>query len=138
MDGDPAKATAAVRAGLVDKKPDVRAAAARALLELGPIPEDLPALARLLKDRDEAVREAAVRSLGKLGPAAKETVPQLVKLLTNDGLSQVRIAAAVALGEIGPDALSAVAKLQQAVRDDRVVEPAAKKALEKLGIRDKK
>jgi HEAT repeat protein len=138
MDGDPAKAAAAARAGLVEKKPDVRSAALRALLELGPVPEDLPALVRLLRDRDEAIREAAVHCLGKLGPAAKETVPQLVKLLTNDGVGEVRIAAAVALGEIGPGALSAVAKLQQAVRDDRVVEPAARKTLEKLGFQTKK
>ena len=123
---------------MIDKKPDLRAAAARALVELGPVPDDLPALLKLIKDRDDATREAAVRCLGKLGPAAKEAVPRLVKLLIEDGVGEVRIAAATALGDIGPAALPAVPKLRQAMRDDRAVEPAARKALEKMGIQEKK
>jgi hypothetical protein len=51
---------------------------------------------------------------------------------------EVRIAAASALGEIGPSALSAVPRLRQAIRDDRAVESAARKALEKLGLSEKK
>jgi HEAT repeat protein len=138
MDGDPAKAAFAVRAGLIDKKPDLRAAAARVLVELGPEPDDLHALLKLIRDRDDATREAAVRCLGRLGPAAKEAVPRLVKLLIDDGVGDVRIAAATALGDIGPAALTAVPKLRQAIRDDRAVESAARKALEKLGIQEKK
>jgi len=138
MDGDPARATSAVRAGLADKKPDLRAAAVRALLELGPGTDDLPTLLKLLKDRDDATREAAARCLGRLGPAAKEAVPRLVKLLGDDGVSDVRVAAAAALGDIGPAALTAVPKLQRAVRDDRVIESTARRSLEKLGIPVKK
>jgi HEAT repeat protein len=138
MDGDPAKAASAVRAGLIDKKPDLRAAAVRVLVELGPAPHDLPALLTLIRDRDDATREAAVRCLGKLGPTAKEAMPRLVKLLIDDGVGDVRIAAATALGDIGPAALTAVPKLRQAIRDDRAVESAARKALEKLGVSDKK
>jgi hypothetical protein len=50
----------------------------------------------------------------------------------------VRAAAAAALGDIGPAAQSAIPKLRQAVRDDRVVEPAARKALENLGVKEKR
>ena len=42
------------------------------------------------------------------------------------------------LGDIGPAAQAAVPKLQQAIREDRVVEPAARKALEKLGVKEKR
>ena len=40
MDGDATKAASAIRAGLADKKPDLRAAAVGALLDIGPKPED--------------------------------------------------------------------------------------------------
>ena len=139
MDGDATKAAATVRAGLTDKKPDVRAAAVGALLGVGPKPEDLPALLKLLKERGGETREAAVQCLGRLGPAAKEAVPQLTKLLIDDVIGDVRSAAATALGDIGPAALPAVQKLQEAARNDHAAaEPAAKKALEKLGVKEKR
>lgn len=138
MDSDATKAATAIRAGLSDKKPDLRAAAVGALLDNGPKPEDLPTLMKLLKDRDATSREAAIKCLGRLGPAAKELVPILGKMLVNDMSAPVRIAAANALGEIGPTARLAVPQLKAAVRDDRPVEPAARKALEKLGVREKK
>jgi HEAT repeat protein len=138
MDGDAAKAAAAVRAGLADKKPDVRAAAVGALVDLGPKPGDLPALTKLLKDRDEVTREAAVRCLGRLGTGAKELIPVLGKMLASDLSPPVRIAAATALGEIGPAARSAIPALKKAVNNDTAVAPAARKALEKLGVREKK
>ena len=74
---------------------------------------DLPALTKLLKDRDETTREAAVRCLGRLGPAARERVPVLGKMLANDMSAPVRIAAAIALGEIGPTARSAIPRLSR-------------------------
>jgi HEAT repeat protein len=138
IDGSPDKAALAVRTALLDKKLDLRATAVRILVEIGPEVVDLPALQKLIQDRNEATREAAARCLGKLGPAAREAVPRLVRLLFDDGVVEVRIAAATALGDIGPSALSAVPKLRQAIRDDRAVEPAARKALEKLGLPEKK
>ena len=60
------------------------------------------------------------------------------KLLIDDVVGEVRVAAAIALGEIGPAAQATVPKLQQAIRDDRVVEPAARKALEKMGMQEKR
>jgi HEAT repeat protein len=137
VDGDRAKAAVAVRAGLADKKADVRAAAAEALVGLGPTTDDLPAIRKLLKDGNSDTRQAAARCAGKLGPAAKEAVPQLVKLL-DDMVGPVRVAAADALGDIGPPALPAVEKLKEALRNDQTAAAAARKALEKLGVRDKK
>ena len=72
MDGDPAKAVSAVRAGLIDKKPNLLAAAARALVELGPAQEDLPALLKLIMDRDDATREAAVRAWASSAPPRRK------------------------------------------------------------------
>jgi HEAT repeat protein len=138
MDGDRAQAAAAVRAALADKKPPLRSAAVRALLDIGPKADDLPLLVKVLQDRDSETREAAVKCLGRLGPAAKDAVPRLTKLLTDDMAGDVRSAAAAALGDIGPAALAAVPKLKTVVRDDRAAEPAARKALEKLGVREKK
>jgi HEAT repeat protein len=137
MDGETAKAATIVHAGLTDNKADLRASAASALIRLGPKPDDFPALMRLLNDRDGSTREAAAKCLGRLGPVAKEAVLRLTKLLTDDATSDVRIAAATALGDIGPAALAAIPKLKQAARTDRVVEPAARKALEKLGVKDR-
>jgi len=138
MDGDLAGSAAVVRAGLTDKKADLRAAAVRALLDIGPKKEDLPALLKLVRDRDGTTREAAVLCLGKLGSVAVDGLPHFVKLLTEDAVAEVRIAAATALGEIGPAAQSAIPKLRQAVRDDRIAESAARKALEKLGEKEKR
>ncbi len=138
MDGDKVKAAGAVRAGLIDKSADVRAAAAEALLGLGPTSDDLPALLKLLRDQGAETREAAARCLGRLGPAAKDAVPQLTKLLSDDISGEVRLAAAEALGDLGPAALPAVEKLKEARRNDPVAAAAARKALEKLGVQEKR
>jgi HEAT repeat protein len=138
IDGDTAKSAAVVRAGLTDKKPDVRGAAVGALVGIGPRPEDLPALLKLLKENNGETREAAVKCLGRLGPAAKEAVPQLTKFLIDDVIGEVRSACATALGDIGPAALASVPKLQEAARNDPPAAPAARKALEKLGVKERK
>jgi HEAT repeat protein len=137
MDGDRAKAAAAVRAGLSDKKADVRVAAATALVAIGPTADDLPALLKLLKDRGSDAREAAARCIGRLGPAAKDAVSQLTRLL-DDPSGEVRSAAAEALGDLGPSALSAVEKLRETRRNDPTAESAARKALEKLGVTEER
>ena len=136
MDGDVAKAAATVRAGLADKKPDVRGAAVGALVGIGPKPEDLPALLKLLKERNGETREAAVQCLGRLGPAAKEAVPQLMKLLIDDVIGDVRAPRDAPATSARRAAGSP--KLQEAARNDPAAEPAAKKALEKLGVKEKR
>jgi HEAT repeat protein len=141
MDENTNKAAADIRAGLGNKNLQVRSAAAESLLLIGPAQSDLPALTRLGKDASATTRCAVAKCLGRLGPAAKDAVPVLIKLLdAQEG--DVRIAAADALGEIGPAALPAVTKLKEvrgtAMFSDPAAAPAARKALEKLGIKDKK
>lgn len=141
MDGNVGKAAADVRAGLTDRNSQVRAAAAGSLGAVGPAASDLPALLRLLKDVGGPTREAAAVCVGRLGAAAKEAVPQLVRLL-DDREGEVRAAAAAALGEMGPAAMPAVEKLKQLRGDGRFGDPqagpAARKALEKLGVQEKR
>ena len=75
MDGDTAKAASRGSPDLTDKKPDVRAAAAGALLSVGPKPDDIPVLLKLLSERGAETREAAARCLGKLGSGREGSRP---------------------------------------------------------------
>lgn len=136
MDGNITKAAPAIRAALTDRLYPARAAGAETLLLIGPATSDLPVLIKLLKDSDPNTREGATRCIAFLGPKAKEVVPQL-QLLLNDNFSEVRIAAAEALGEMGTAGLPAVEKLK-ALKRDPLAESAARKALEKLGVADKR
>ena len=64
---------------LSTRKPIYALPPLQALLDIGPRSDDMPALLKLLRDRDGTTREAAIRCLGKLGPAAKESVPRLAE-----------------------------------------------------------
>lgn len=82
----------------------------------------VPALIKLVSDRDAGVRLTAVECLASLGPAASEAVPVLVGSLsaTNRGRRDdpgLRSAAAYALGEIGPAAHAALARLASTTND---------------------
>jgi HEAT repeat protein len=137
VDGDATKAAPAVRAGLSDKSPPVRVAAAEALPVVGgATAADLPALTRLLRESSDGAKEAAARAIGPLGAAAKEAVPRLTELLA-DKVGSVRIAAADALGQIGPAAAPAAVKLR-GLTTDPLVGPTARKALEKVEARPPK
>ncbi len=139
MGGDLAKAAADIRTALTDKNAQVRSAAVESLLLVGPTASDIPALVKLCRSGGTNSREATAKCLGKLGPAAKEAVPSLIKLLDGPE-SEVQAAAAEALGEIGPAALPAVEKLKElrgnAMFSDPLAAPAARKALEKLGVKE--
>ena len=135
VDGNVQTAAGVVRSGLTDRNPNVRTAAAEALLLIGPVASDIPALVKLLNPPTTAdAKAAAATALGRLGPAAKETVPRLTTLL-NDKDSEARVAAAEALGRIGPDAASAIPKLRQVVRSDPLAAPTARRALDRLGTK---
>jgi HEAT repeat protein len=131
--GDVKRAAPDVRAGLVARKPLVRAAAAEALLVVGPTQDDLPALLKILNDATPTAKAASATGIGQLGPVAKEAVPQLRRLL-DDHDAEVRAAAATALGRIGPDARPALAKLKE-LRADPLVGPAARRAVEQIGAK---
>lgn len=79
----------------------VRAAAARALAEIGTPPATtVPLLARLLGDESAYVRIATAAALGRLGEASARAVPALETLL-DDPDRDVRQAAEEALAKIG-------------------------------------
>ncbi|QJW96162.1 HEAT repeat domain-containing protein [Frigoriglobus tundricola] len=132
VDGNPQRASDAVRKGLTDRNSQVRAAAAESLLFIGPKPIDLPALLKLLMDANRPTRVAAATGVGRIGSAAKDAVPQLTRLL-NDNTGDVRIAAAAALGDIGTAPKATVAKLRDLQRNDPVAKFAAQRAINKLG-----
>ena len=88
--------------------------------------------------RGRRLRGCARRAPAGLGPVAKQAVLQLTKLLTDDLIGEVRTAAAEALGNLGPAALPATEKLKEARRNDPVAAAAARKALAKLGVQEKR
>lgn len=135
IDGDVTKAAEAVRAGLAEPSAAIRAAAAEGLLLVGPARTDLPVLLKLLKDSGAGTRAAAARSVARIGPAAKEAVPLLTNLL-RDGDDEVKLAAILALAEMGPAAKPAIDRLKE-LRGESPIGEAAKKALEKIGWREK-
>jgi HEAT repeat protein len=132
--------------GLVaDPDPRVRRAAISALVRLRPVGKDTFALlVQVLEDADPAVVMPALQSLAEggtaavpalieglkhkegrywacialaeMGPQAKDAVPQLTSLLSDDE-PEVRMEAVMALGEIGPDAVSATPALIKTLAD---------------------
>jgi hypothetical protein len=108
---DAASAVPALAAELLSSAPDVRAAAATALWEIGPkAAQTAPALAKLLSDNRVEVREAAALAFREMGRAAAGNVPELAAAL-NDSSGSVRMTAALALGGMGNAAVSAVPAL---------------------------
>jgi HEAT repeat protein len=79
------------------------------------------------------VRRNAAAALGRIGPAAKDAVPELVKLL-NDPDTGVRWAAVIALGSVEPGAKDAAPELVRLLKDpDGYVRRAAASALQGIG-----
>jgi HEAT repeat protein len=76
-----------------------------------PTVSPLITLVPALGDADRDVRVSAVESLGELGAAAKEAVPDLVKVLLQDKDWFVRFAAAEALGKIQAEAAPALSQV---------------------------
>jgi HEAT repeat protein len=76
----------------------------------------VPALSRLLGDKDPEVRATAARCLAVITPRGPEGVPAMIGLL-RDRDPQVQAAAAAWLAEIGPAAAEAVPALVRVVMD---------------------
>jgi HEAT repeat protein len=73
---------------LAESNPEVRAAAAQAIGQLGPVAQAaVPALTKLLDDPDPAVQTAAIEALGRLGPAAQAAVDKLRHLSDQPALA---------------------------------------------------
>jgi HEAT repeat protein len=136
---------------LQDKDPNVRAASARAIGNMGRVAEPLgvvPALVSALKDPSDEVRYSAAFALGAIGAGeatpissaelraqtVNAAVPALVEVLDNDQKENVRQEAAQALGYFEADASAAAPDLAKALNDpDSQIRRTATDALIKMG-----
>jgi HEAT repeat protein len=86
---------------LADHKPAVRLETALALIHIDPknAADAVPALVEALKSDPDQSAVRAAKAAGELGPIAKDTVPELVKLLSAKNLS-LRLEAASAVARI--------------------------------------
>jgi HEAT repeat protein len=101
-------------------------AAAWALKMLGPAAAPaVPALVRLLSDRDAEVRLTAARCLAGIGSVGQDAVPALLRVFvasngTNWDDIALRSATANALGEMGPSARLAIPQLAAASEEPEI------------------
>jgi hypothetical protein len=108
---------------LTDPDPQVRAAAAWALCQMGAKgAAAAPPLGQALSDSSPRVRSLAGVALEAMGSAAVPALPELVRAL-NDPVDYVRVSAADALGAMGPAARAAVSPLAERllVKDEQVM-----------------
>ena len=119
---------------LQHENPEVRAASATALAQIGQdAAPALPALSRVLQDKDPLVRGAAVEAFGSIGRRAM--VPYLVANLKHKDAS-VRYNAAHGLTRLGNYAESAVPTLTDTLQDQETwVRLTAATALGNIGVR---
>lgn len=100
-------------AALRQRDPRIRGGAAEVLGDLGPrASESVPALVRVLQDKDQSVRVHAAHALGAIGD--RSAIEPLIATL-NDPLSSVRAASAESLGRIR--AAEAIPVLTQKLAD---------------------
>jgi len=119
----PVLAGAALREALHDTDSRVRAWAA-ALLPVfdNDTARTVPLLTGLLRDPDPAVRVAAVTGLRQLGPAAKAAVPELTRIVEDDGSGkaaneELSKNAVKALMEIDPHPVALIDRLVKRLDD---------------------
>ena len=102
-------AVPALIAALQDERENVRASAAYALGEMGPVAaEAVDGLIALLTDESEEVRRHATSALGMIKVPVSKTVPALVAVLEDREDTDLAFFAAQALTRMGPDATEAV------------------------------
>jgi HEAT repeat protein len=96
---------------LNDSDPQVRAAAAWAISQIGPqAAPAIPALGKALADTDPRVRIQAALAFRAMGQAGVSGIPELIRAL-NDPVDYVRASAVEGLGSMGPAAHTAVKPL---------------------------
>ena len=104
---------------LQDERENVRASAAYALGEMGPVAaEAVDGLIALLTDESEEVRRHATSALGMIKVPVSKTVPALVEVLEDREDTDLAFFAAQALTRIGPDATEAVPALREALMSE--------------------
>lgn len=134
-------AVPALREALKDKDSVLRVHAASALIAIGPVTEsDLSVLRETVHNELEddfggGSTDDVARAIGNAGLGAKALIPELVKVLNDEGgdVFSSRSTAIEALGKMGPAAQAAIPTLKrQAVSALEETRPAAEVALEKI------
>ena len=130
-----APAVPALVAALKDERENVRASAAYALGEMGPVAaEAVDGLVALLTDESEEVRRHATSALGMIKVPVSKTVPALVQVLADREDTDLAFFAAQALTRIGPDATEAVPTLREALMSESAyVRGFSSEALSRIG-----
>ncbi len=130
-----ASAVPALISALEDERENVRASAAYALGEMGPIAaEAVDGLIALLTDESAEVRRHATSALGMIKVPVVKTVPALVKVLEDREDTDLAFFAAQALTRIGPDATEAVPALDEALMSESAyVRGFSSEALSRIG-----
>ena len=130
-----ASAVSALISALEDERENVRASAAYALGEMGPVAaEAVDALIALRTDASEEVRRHAISALGMIQVPTPKTVPALVEVLGNPEDTDLAFFAAQALTRIGPDATEAVPALREALMSESAyVRGFSSEALSRIG-----
>ena len=112
-------AVPALIVALQDERENVRASAAYALGEMGPVAaEAVDGLIALLTDESEEVRRHATSALGMIKVPVSKTVPALIEVLEDREDTDLAFFAAQALTRIGPDATEAVPALREALMSE--------------------
>ncbi len=130
-----ASAVPTLIAALKDERENVRASAAYALGEMGPVAtEAVDGLTLLLTDTSEEVRQHATSALGMIKMPTSKTVPALVRVLENPEDTDLAFFAAQALTRIGPDATEAIPALREALMSESAyVRGFSSEALSRIG-----
>ena len=130
-----APAVPALITALEDARENVRASAAYALGEIGPVAaEAVDGLIALLTDESEEVRRHATSALGMIKVPVSKTVPALVRVLEDREDTDLAFFAAQALTRIGPDATEAVPVLREALMSESAyVRGFSSEALSRIG-----
>ena len=130
-----APAVPALISALADERENVRASAAYALGEMGPVAaEAVDVLITLLTDESEEVRRHAVSVLGMIKVPTSKTVPALVEVLADREDTDLAFFAAQALTRIGPEATEAIPALGEALMSESAyVRGFSSEALSRIG-----
>jgi HEAT repeat protein len=139
MVGPTARPVAAeLRAALENPDASVRALAATALANLGMRDGLIAPLREGLKSNDYAVRERVLLASQSLGPAAKELIPDLIRIVKDRSEGRLRSFALRTLGQLGQAAEAAAPAIAEAIKDrDQEVRSSALGALAQVGTKDK-